>query len=341
MALLLVRIDEVASLPLNEFYDYNGKCYAFAGDREQSGDTGFPLEDFYEGTVGTEVLDDIPVFFVDASERKLLGWYRRACVYRYPQRPSLFLEGNIVAGCEDVIRLPEKAQFVVADERQNMPVFQVIEKEDERHREYMDRMEHYEGENAFRRYKDIQVKALQKQEKGYEAYIRQCEFLAGRVMNDECQGIGEIKALEQYAKKAVSLNGKDADGYYYLAMACWQLGFGKDGMKAIKKAEQMEPEAADILDQKAALLVSMGHVIPGAELYEEAASRSREEEYLLMAGRAWSMCGQMDRAYHCFRQMENEELLKDAGIQLSDFEKKWSFGSRRKGRIRNLFKPRK
>ena len=46
MALLLVRIDEVASLPLNEFYDYNGKCYAFAGDREQSGDTGFPLEDF-------------------------------------------------------------------------------------------------------------------------------------------------------------------------------------------------------------------------------------------------------------------------------------------------------
>ena len=103
----------------------------------------------------------------------------------------------------------------------------------------------------------------------------------------------------------------------------------------------MEPEAADILAQKAALLVSMGHVIPGAELYEEAASRSREEEYLLMAGRAWSMCGQMDRAYHCFRQMENEELLKDAGIQLSDFEKKWSFGSRRKGRIRNLFKPRK
>ncbi|MEI3339737.1 MAG: hypothetical protein V8R80_07135 [Eubacterium sp.] len=53
MALLLVRIDEVASLPLNEFYDYNGKCYAFAGDREKSGDTGFPLEDFYEGTVGT------------------------------------------------------------------------------------------------------------------------------------------------------------------------------------------------------------------------------------------------------------------------------------------------
>ncbi|MEI3339736.1 MAG: hypothetical protein V8R80_07130 [Eubacterium sp.] len=39
-------------------------------------------------------------------------------------------------------------------------------------------MEHYEGENAFGRYKDIQVKALQKQEKGYEAYIRQCEFLA-------------------------------------------------------------------------------------------------------------------------------------------------------------------
>ncbi|MEI3339735.1 MAG: hypothetical protein V8R80_07125 [Eubacterium sp.] len=102
-------------------------------------------------------------------------------------------------------------------------------------------------------------------------------------MNDECQGIGEIKALEQYAKKAVSLNGKDADGYYYLAMACWQLGFRKGWHEGHQKAEQMEPEAADILAQKAALLVSMGHVIPGAELYEEAASRSREEEYLLMA----------------------------------------------------------
>ena len=38
------------------------------------------------------------------------------------------------------------------------------------------------------------------------------------------------------------LNGREADGYYYEAMADEQLGRVRQGMKAIEKALRIEPE---------------------------------------------------------------------------------------------------
>ena len=47
MAILAVKIDNRATLRMNEFFDYAGQCWALSTDREQDGVMGAELEDFY------------------------------------------------------------------------------------------------------------------------------------------------------------------------------------------------------------------------------------------------------------------------------------------------------
>ena len=100
-------------------------------------------------------------------------------------------------------------------------------------------------------------------------------------MNDSCRGIEELAELRVYAKLATERNRGDADGFYYLAMACYQLGFLKDAMKAVEKALRLEPEASDIIAQKAAILVSMGYMDSAKKLFQKAYELSGDESYLV------------------------------------------------------------
>ena len=99
MAILVVRIEDVSTLLMNEFFDYNGRCYALTRSRKENTDVCINLEDFYEGTVQSESLEDIPVVFVKAQDGgwAVIGYYKRAEVRKKIMRPSLFLEGNIRA----------------------------------------------------------------------------------------------------------------------------------------------------------------------------------------------------------------------------------------------------
>ena len=67
MAILVVRIEDVSTLLMNEFFDYNGRCYALTRSRKENTDVCINLEDFYEGTVQSESLEDIPVVFVGST----------------------------------------------------------------------------------------------------------------------------------------------------------------------------------------------------------------------------------------------------------------------------------
>ena len=48
MAILVVRIEDVSTLLMNEFFDYNGRCYALTRSRKENTDVCINLEDFYE-----------------------------------------------------------------------------------------------------------------------------------------------------------------------------------------------------------------------------------------------------------------------------------------------------
>ena len=102
MAILLVRVLYENSLPLNEFFDYNGYCYA---------NYGVNILDFYEATAKTEALSDITVVFVNSEGSKIIGWYEKAEVSAKSQTISLFLEGNIKAKASDAVFLEEAVEL--------------------------------------------------------------------------------------------------------------------------------------------------------------------------------------------------------------------------------------
>ena len=91
MAILVVRIEDASTLLMNEFFDYNGRCYALTRSRKENTDVCINLEDFYEGTVQSESLEDIPVVFVKAQDGgwAVIGYYKRAEVRKKIMRPSL------------------------------------------------------------------------------------------------------------------------------------------------------------------------------------------------------------------------------------------------------------
>lgn len=283
-AVLVVRIEQTESLPLNEFFDYNGHCYALTCKREHTDEIALDLEDFYEATVGTSVLEQIDVYFVAKQEHQMLlyGWYQNADVYRRIKHPSLFLEGNVIARASEVmlleapVRLSDFAWYVGSQ------MYEVIEAEDARYQKLLQLKKDYPGSNQFKRFPYLHITLQKKWSGTFEACILHCEELAASIMNDSCSGIEELAQLLAYAKHAVRLNRTDADGYYYAAMACYQLGFLKEAMKAVEKAVKLEPDASDILAQKAAILVSMGHLESARALFEKAYELSGDESYLML-----------------------------------------------------------
>ena len=59
MAILTVKIDNLATLRMNEFFDYAGRCWALSSSSEKEDAVGAELEDFYEGTVRSGHIEDI------------------------------------------------------------------------------------------------------------------------------------------------------------------------------------------------------------------------------------------------------------------------------------------
>ena len=72
-AIMAVRIEDPSSLAMNEFFDYGGNCYAVSRSRMAGGTAdraAANMEDFFEGTVRTRQLDQIPVVFLCADSEK-------------------------------------------------------------------------------------------------------------------------------------------------------------------------------------------------------------------------------------------------------------------------------
>ncbi len=340
MAYLLIKIEDTASLALNEFFDYNGRCYALAGSR--SGDEGdsFRMEEFYEASRDTEELEDIPVFFAAGDDREpvILGWYRRAKISKKVKNLSLFLQGNVEADAQEAVLLPEENWTVRIRWQAPGQTHEVVEEEDMRYAILQKLLQKEPEENAFLRYAKAAVRLEPKLVSQPEKCLEYCGQLARVLLDNQCQDISEIKLLEQYAAKMKAKCPKNPDGYYYHALACCHLGFFRDGMKSIQKAIQLEPEAADLQALKGMLLAEKGYYQDSAACLHEAYEKNREEEYLLLEGRVFSFAGQMDRAYECFAVVQDQTLLADAGIHLQDMEKRWSFADllsfRRKNRMR-------
>ncbi len=337
MAVLLIKIEDTASLALNEFFDYNGHCYALAGSRNKQKNS-FRMEEFYEATRDTERLEDVPVFFVTGTDREavVLGWYKRAAITGQSRQVSLFLEGNVEAAAADAVLLPEQNRNVKIEWQTPGQLYEVVEQEDTRWETLQGLLRKDPGENAFLRYAYVPVKLEPKLVRQPEACLQYCARLAQVLLEDQCRDISEIKLLEKYAEKVKDVKRTDPDGYYYHALACCHLGFFREGMKSIQKAIELEPEAADLKALKGMLLAEKGYYRDSAACLQEAYEKNREEEYLLLEGRILSMAGQMDKAYECFSAVRDKTLLEDAGIRLSEMEKRWSFAEllsfRRKNR---------
>lgn len=340
MAVLLVKIEDTASLALNEFFDFNGRCFALAGSRAEGQKEDFRMEEFYEATMDTEELENVPVFFVagEGAAVTVIGWYKKAKISRKVQSVSLFLEGNIEASVSDVVLLPAQDRKIKTEWQTPGQLYEVVEEEDMRYSLLQRLLQSDPKENAFIRYAYASAKPEPKLVKQPEACLEYCSKLARVLVENQCQDISEIKLLEQYAKKMLEKRRNDPDGYYYHALACYHLGFFKDGIRSVQKALEMEPEAADLKALKGMLLSEKGYYKDSIAALHQAYEKNREEEYLLLEGRVCIMAGQMDKAYECFAAIQDKALLDDAGIRLKDMEKRWSFANilsfRRKNRIR-------
>ncbi len=352
MAILLVRVLYENSLPLNEFFDYNGYCYA---------NYGVNILDFYEATAKTEALSDITVVFVNSEGSKIIGWYEKAEVSAKSQTISLFLEGNIKAKASDAVFLEEavelsdysrsqrisKSVYDVASQSEQTTKpqasqsvqttepkviqpgrsYEVIECEDCRYDLLMDFIRQADYKNVMLRYPFVNIETDERSRKSLEMTRQYCQVLAGNLMEDNCNGIMDIKALEKYAKQLIKLSHNDSDGYYYHSMACYQLGLVRDAMKSIEKAIQIDGEEADFLAQKANILCSMKHYGEAQKLYKQAFLLENDEIYRIYEGRALILMGQMEQAYKIFDSVEDKQMLEDCGIatKLETMDKKWSF----------------
>lgn len=65
--------------------------------------------------------------------------------------------------------------------------------------------------------------------------LQRCEVFAAEIMEDRCQGIGTVKALAEAALEVTRLEADNVNGWYYLAMAYYQLGTVRKGLKAIDR----------------------------------------------------------------------------------------------------------
>lgn len=320
MAYLIVKIEDENSLLLNEFYDYNGYCYS---------KYEVNLQDFYEASINTRRLDDVTVIFITFEAAKIIGWYSKASVSSEIENLSVFLQGNIKALASDVKLL--NTPLDISDENWYMSnsVYEVIEEEDVRFQILKEKLSKDNSKNIFKRYPYIQISIDPQSRKSVPVTRQYCEIFAGNIMEDNCIGIQEIKALKMYSMQLIELDRNDADGYYYHSLACFHLGFVKEAIRAIEKAISIEGESSDLIAQKANVLCSMKHYDAAQMLYRRAYELSNDEIYIIYQGKALMLEGQMQKAYQVFGQITNKQLLTDCGIdtKIDSMDKKWSFST--------------
>ncbi len=343
MAILLVKIEDEKSLAFNEFFDYNGYCYGATCSRKRTDDNIIDMTSFYEATITTESLKDIPVVFVSVEteeakeEANVLGWYKKAEIFSEMRTPSLFLEGNILAKSQDAVWLPKEEQTRHFYWFARKQFYEVIEEEDIRFLPLQKMMREYSGKNQMLRYHEASPFVQTQGRKDLKFYQLACEQWASLVIEEKCQDIRDIKTMEAYAKKLCEKAPKDPDGYYYYALACYHLGLVKEGIKQINKALNLEEDASDLIALKGMLLVSRGYAEDGANLLHEAYLISADETYLLTEGRVWMIAGKADLAYDCFDRIEDKSLLEEMNIRSKDMENKWNFIKTRYMKFRDMF----
>lgn len=354
MAILVVKLENEASLMMNEFFDYNGNCWALTRTRGSRQNECIALEDFYECTIRTAWVDAIPVIFV--LENQIIGWYKTAKVFRNLQIISAFLEGNVCARSLDVCLLSktERQPWDYFEFKDKM--YQVIEDSDECYTQLLDMIEsenhrfvsiRFDIVDSF--YSGDRVRMAANAERnnvqalgGATALMRdyclgQSAEIAERVMNDQCMDIRELKTMYQYANQAVTFDKNSADGWYYLAMACEHLGFIKEGFKAIDRALKIESDGDDLLALKGHLLFALGKYEASAEHYEEAYAIQPVDGYLMCVGQAWYVMGNVDKAYKAYQRVKDKDVLEAYGINLKDMERRWPFVALRGFSFKDLF----
>ena len=328
MAVLIVKIDTLATLRMNEFFDYAGYCWALSRNRESDTVLAAELEDFYEGTVRSNCMDDIPVIFIYKDQ--VIGWYKRAEIYRYIRHPSLFLEGNIRAAVRDVrlLKKPAVAKDIEFGSDKN---YLVIESGDIRYDRFKSMIDSDEGpfeDIDYAKVKtDTRIRSSSHvigRRKGritpadrIENLLNLCEVFASEIMEDRCQGIGTVKGLKELALEATRYRVSSVNAWYYLAMADYQLGFTKKGLRAIDRAIRLEPDGDDLMVMKANLLVSDGCLEEALKYYDEACEIFPDDSYYIMAGRACACMGNSAAADMYYRKVKDSDILKAFGISLS------------------------
>ncbi len=316
MAILAVKIDNLATLRMNEFFDYAGHCWALSRSRDGEDAVGAELEDFYEGTVRSGHMEGVPVVFIHGDQA--VGWYISATVYRYIRHPSLFLEGNICADTRNV-RLLKHSISVEGLEFSRDKNYLVIESGDERYLPLKSLINEdrgpFETVDYAKTMADDRGKNVGRKER-ISGLLQRCEVFAAEIMEDRCQGIGTVKALAEAALEVTRLEADNVNGWYYLAMAYYQLGIVRKGLKAIDRAVRLEPDGDDLLVMKGNLLVSNSCLEEALRCYEEAYAINPAESYHIMAGRACACMGNPVAAERYYQKVKDPEILKAFEIRL-------------------------
>ncbi len=316
MAILAVKIDNWATLRMNEFFDYAGHCWALSRSREKEDAVGAELEDFYEATVRSGHIEGIPVVFI--YENQVVGWYTSAIVYRYIRHPALFLEGNVCADTRDV-RLLKQPTAIEGMEFPKNKNYLVIETGDVRYLPLKTLISESRGPFDVVDYAktatDSRARNIGRKDR-VKVLLQKCEIFAGEIMEDRCQGIGTVKGLAELALEVTRMAADNVNGWYYLAMAYYQLGIVRKGLKAIDKAIRLEPDGDDLLVLKGNLLVSNGCFEEALRCYEEACAINPEDSYFITAGRACACMGNPVAADSYYRKVKNPEVLKAFEIRL-------------------------
>lgn len=345
MAILAIRIEDAASILLNEFFDYGGQCWAISRDRKKNTEECMPLEDFYECTIRTEWLDDVPVVFV--CDDHIIGWYTSARIYRKLKVLSPFMEGNIVADVRQAKLLASGQKTDSIQLEFEDQYYKVIDEYDVLHVKLSEMMKDpglktieirfdllpsgYDGKKV-RMAAGIGKRQSDAAFKMADYCLDQCNEIAYKAMNDQCRDIRDFKTMYDYASEVTKMLSKNTDGWYYLAMACEQTGRVKEGIKAIEKALALEPDGDDLIALKGHLLFAMERYEQAITCYQEAHDISPEDGYLLCIGQTYLVMGKVDMAYKAYKRISDPEVLKEKGIDLKDIEHRWPFVA-----IRNFF----
>ena len=195
----------------------------------------------------------------------------------------------------------------------------------------------YKGDNAFKREDHVRIFADPSCKRDHAACIRKCEELALSLMQDMISSIKDIKELLAYADQAVITDGHDPDGYYYQAMAYYNLGKMKKAVSSVNKALDREDDAGEFIALKGCILAGMDHHAEGAALLHEAFMISGDEDYLIEEGRVWMLKGQMDKAYDCFKSIKDKDRLSECGIDIKSMERRWPFAPIRGFSLKKFF----